>query len=121
MFEGKNDGGWIICHHAWSQLYATEEIGEELCYQGNRGRKGIHCPDPGVQHWRHNGWKFEVPPGGKQVNMGRTAWVEHVSCDLWVECPLCGEGLVLSREKIGDGVHLACDVDCSQCNLKFRD
>ena len=48
-------------------------------------RKGVHYLGPGIWHWRHKSWKFGVPPGGKQVHMGRAPWAEHVPCDLRVE------------------------------------
>ena len=41
MFEGKSGGGLITCHHAWSQLFFLEEIGEEVSYQGSSGNKWI--------------------------------------------------------------------------------
>ena len=41
VFESGGNGGSIACHDAWSQLLVLEEVGEELCYQGNTDSERI--------------------------------------------------------------------------------
>ena len=98
-----------------------QDLGEEMRREGIiPQRKGVYHQCPEIWCWRHKDRVLGVPPGGKEIHMGR-ALKKQESCDFLVKKPLCGESVVLAGRQVGNDIYLPRNVDCLQGDLQIND